>query len=172
MKYILILLAFAGVLVAQGAGHVPVRALTSREGLLSSAINAIHQDGDGLLWIGTEIGLERFDGRDLQPFKAALPDPIVLSLASEGRRLWVGTLRGLAVLEDGDALSFTRLQDMIGLTAGNLITHVRKLEGVGYVTSEKSGSGPSSRTDIAITRQGRAALDAYTEALRNLLNGI
>ena len=78
----------------------------------------------------------------------------------------------LAVLEDGDALSFTRLQDMIGLTAGNLITHVRKLEGVGYVTSEKSGSGPSSRTDIAITRQGRAALDAYTEALRNLLNGI
>jgi hypothetical protein len=32
----------------------------------------------------------------------------------------------LAVLPDGDALSFTRLQDMLGLTPGNLITHLRK----------------------------------------------
>jgi DNA-binding transcriptional ArsR family regulator len=30
----------------------------------------------------------------------------------------------LAALPDGDALSFTRLQDMIGLTPGNLITHL------------------------------------------------
>jgi DNA-binding transcriptional ArsR family regulator len=33
----------------------------------------------------------------------------------------------LAALPDGDALSFTRLQDMIGLTPGNLIIHLRKL---------------------------------------------
>ena len=34
----------------------------------------------------------------------------------------------LAALPDGDTLSFTRLQDMIGLTPGNLIIHLRKLE--------------------------------------------
>ena len=34
----------------------------------------------------------------------------------------------LAALPEGDALSFPRLQDMIGLTPGNLITHLRKLE--------------------------------------------
>jgi len=43
----------------------------------------------------------------------------------------------LAALPDGDALSFTRLQDMIGLTPGNLITHLRKLEDAGYTDTEK-----------------------------------
>jgi len=78
----------------------------------------------------------------------------------------------LAALPDGDALSFTRLQDMIGLTPGNLITHLRKLEDAGYLTSEKTGNGPASRTSVALTYQGRAALDAYTEELRSLLGGL
>jgi hypothetical protein len=34
----------------------------------------------------------------------------------------------LATLRDGDNLSFTRLQELLGLTPGNLITHLRKLE--------------------------------------------
>jgi DNA-binding MarR family transcriptional regulator len=78
----------------------------------------------------------------------------------------------LAALPDGDALSFTRLQDMIGLTAGNLITHLRKLEDASYTASEKTGNGPASRTSVALTPRGRAALDAYTETLRGLLNGL
>jgi DNA-binding transcriptional ArsR family regulator len=78
----------------------------------------------------------------------------------------------LAALPDGDALSFTRLQDMIGLTPGNLITHLRKLEDAGYLTSEKTGNGRASRTSLALTHQGRAALDVYTETLRGLLNGL
>ena len=78
----------------------------------------------------------------------------------------------LAALPDGDTLSFTRLQDMIGLTPGNLITHLRKLEDAGYVSSEKTGNGVASRTSVAITDPGRAALDAYTEALRDLLRGL
>ncbi len=78
----------------------------------------------------------------------------------------------LATLRDGDALSFTRLQDMIRLTPGNLITHLRKLEEAGYVHSEKTGNGVASRTSVALTHRGRAALDAYTEALRELLGGL
>jgi DNA-binding MarR family transcriptional regulator len=78
----------------------------------------------------------------------------------------------LAALPDGDALSFTRLQDMIGLTPGNLITHLRKLEEVDYLTSEKTGSGPASRTAVALTNRGRAALDEYAKTLRGLLNGL
>jgi DNA-binding transcriptional ArsR family regulator len=78
----------------------------------------------------------------------------------------------LATLPVGDALSFTRLQEMIGLTPGNLITHLRKLEDAEYLTSEKTGSGPASRTSMALTHQGRAALDSYTETLRTLLNGL
>jgi len=78
----------------------------------------------------------------------------------------------LAVLPAGDALTFSRLQDMIGLTAGNLITHLRKLEDAGYISSEKTGNGVASRTTVELTRQGRAALEAYTSALRGLLTGL
>jgi len=58
---------------------------------------------------------------------------------------------------------------MIGLTPGNLITHLRKLEDAGYLTSEKTGVGTASRTSVALTSRGRAALEAYTDALRDLL---
>src|SRR5207248_5684158 len=78
----------------------------------------------------------------------------------------------LAALPDGDTLSFTRLQDMIGLTPGNLITHLRKLERAGYVSTEKNGSGVASRTSVALNNRGRAALDTYTAALRDLLAGL
>lgn len=75
----------------------------------------------------------------------------------------------LAALQDGDTLSFTRLQDVIGLTPGNLITHLRKLEDAGYVSSEKSGNGRASLTSVALTRPGRLALENYTAALRDLI---
>jgi DNA-binding MarR family transcriptional regulator len=78
----------------------------------------------------------------------------------------------LAALNDGDTLSFTRLQDMLELTPGNLITHLRKLEEASYVSTEKSGNGVASVTTIALTRRGRVALDTYTRALRDLLAGL
>ena len=59
---------------------------------------------------------------------------------------------------------------MIGLTPGNLITHLRKLEDAGYVDTEKTGSGTSAQTTIALTHDGRAALDRYTTVLRQLLD--
>jgi len=76
----------------------------------------------------------------------------------------------LAALKEGDDLSFTRLQDLLGLTPGNLITHLRKLEDAGYVTTAKSGGGVTARTSVSLTRQGRKSLDAYTAVLRQLLD--
>ena len=78
----------------------------------------------------------------------------------------------LAALPDGASLSFTRLQDILELTPGNLITHLRKLEEAGYLNTETTGNGRASRTTIALTRHGRAALDTYTAALRALLTGL
>jgi DNA-binding MarR family transcriptional regulator len=78
----------------------------------------------------------------------------------------------LAALPDGDALSFTRLQDMIGLTPGNLIIHLRKLEEAGYIASEKTRNGTAPKTTVTLTSQGRAALGTYTQALRRLLGGL
>lgn len=75
----------------------------------------------------------------------------------------------LAALGEGDALSFTRLQELIELTPGNLITHLRRLGEAGYVNSEKTGNGAGSQTSVALTQRGRAALEDYREALRGLL---
>lgn len=75
----------------------------------------------------------------------------------------------LAALAEGDSLVFTRLQDMLELTPGNLITHLRKLEDADYVQSETTGNGRNSRTQIALTTTGRVAFKKYTKALRDLL---
>ncbi len=81
-------------------------------------------------------------------------------------------MAALAALPEGDQLSFKRLQDMLELTPGNLITHLRKLEEVGYLATSKTGSGPTSRTSVALTYDGRDALDSYATTLRGLLNGL
>jgi len=78
----------------------------------------------------------------------------------------------LAALPEGDALSFTRLQDMIGLTPGNLIIHLRKLEEADYIGSKKTSNGSVTITTVALTSHGRKALDAYTQSLRDLLGGL
>jgi DNA-binding MarR family transcriptional regulator len=78
----------------------------------------------------------------------------------------------LAALPGGDTLSFTRLQEMIGLTPGNLITHLRKLEDAGYLSTEKTGNGQASRTSVELTTRGRRALEDYTSALRDLLGAL
>jgi DNA-binding transcriptional ArsR family regulator len=78
----------------------------------------------------------------------------------------------LAALPDGDALSFSRLQHTIGLTPGNLIIHLRKLEEAHYIGSTKTSNGTVSITTVALTRHGRAALGTYTRALRELLGGL
>ncbi|HEY1853289.1 MAG TPA: transcriptional regulator [Solirubrobacterales bacterium] len=78
----------------------------------------------------------------------------------------------LAALPDGDTLSFTRLQEILELTPGNLVTHLRRLEDAGYLASRTTGNGRASRTSIRLTSAGRAALGDYTKTLRGLLDGL
>ncbi|HEY2520946.1 MAG TPA: transcriptional regulator [Streptosporangiaceae bacterium] len=78
----------------------------------------------------------------------------------------------LAALPHGDTLSFTRLQDMLALTPGNLIVQLRKLEEAGYLSSEKTRNGSAQKTTVALTGRGRAALGAYTQALHDLLGDL
>jgi len=73
----------------------------------------------------------------------------------------------LAALPDGDAIRVTRLQDMIGLPPGSLITRLRELGCAGYVRTGKTGDG--AQATASLTREGRAALDRYTAVLRQLL---
>lgn len=75
----------------------------------------------------------------------------------------------LAALADGDSLSFSRLRQLLDMTAGNLITHLRKLEDAGYLLTSKGPDQGGTRTSVHLTRAGRAALEEYSATLRRLL---
>ena len=77
---------------------------TVEDGLLSNRVNAVVQTRDGFLWIGTEEGLLRFDGRHFTPIEF-LPQasPVSVSALAEAPdgALWVGTKAGLARIPSG-----------------------------------------------------------------------
>jgi DNA-binding MarR family transcriptional regulator len=76
----------------------------------------------------------------------------------------------LAALAPGDRVSFSRLQKLLDMTAGNLSTHLRKLEDAGYVAVDKTHAGRTPVTYVWLAPAGRRALEDYTAALRLLLS--
>ncbi|WP_152185833.1 transcriptional regulator [Segeticoccus rhizosphaerae] len=75
----------------------------------------------------------------------------------------------LAGIGADNTLSFARLQQLLDLTAGNLITHLRKLDEGGYVEMAKSRRRGSTETSVHITSAGQAAFDRYRHTLTELL---
>jgi DNA-binding MarR family transcriptional regulator len=78
----------------------------------------------------------------------------------------------LATLADGDRITFPRLQELAGMTAGNLATHLRKLEDAGYVRVTKAYRRRTPVTWLSLTTSGRLALEEYTAALQALLASV
>lgn len=56
-----------------------------------------------------------------------------------------------------------------GLTKGNLSSHLARLEEAGYVEIEKTFRGKIPLTLLRLTRQGKAAFDAYKRSMTGLL---
>lgn len=75
----------------------------------------------------------------------------------------------LATLPPGDQMAFPRLQELLEMTAGNLSTHLRKLEDAEYVEVTKTHQGRTPVTYLALSKRGRRAFEDYTETLRTLL---
>ncbi|MEK7263580.1 MAG: two-component regulator propeller domain-containing protein, partial [Bacteroidota bacterium] len=68
-------------------------------GLSAFAIHAIKQTKDGYIWLGTDVGLIRFDGVEFTTFSSAtvprMSDNSIMSLAEDGNgNLWFAMLRG------------------------------------------------------------------------------
>jgi len=75
----------------------------------------------------------------------------------------------LYVIEKAD---FVFLQNQTGFTAGNLSSHVSKLEDAGYVGVEKRFVGKRPQTLLTLTGAGRAAFDDYRSTMRSVLDGV
>lgn len=92
-------------------------------------------------------------------------DPVI---NAQARLRVVATLSALGA---GDQIAFPKLQKLLDMTAGNLSTHLRKLEDAEYVTVTKTHEGRTPATYISLTPRGRRAFEVYTESLSMLLRG-
>jgi len=97
-----------------GVGHFAHRAWTIGEGVTNAPIHAFAQTPDGYLWLGTPVGLLRFDGVRAVPWRAPdgqhLPDNWINSLlATHDGTLWIGTSGGLASWRDGKLTAYSAL---------------------------------------------------------------
>jgi signal transduction histidine kinase len=115
-----IVVAALVVFAAVGMALEPTTSLSSygrqtwgmENGLPQNTVQALAQTPDGFVWLGTEVGLVRFDGIAFQVFDKnttpALPgnDVRCLLVANDGA-LWIGTSDGLARWKDGAVTSFT-----------------------------------------------------------------
>jgi signal transduction histidine kinase/ligand-binding sensor domain-containing protein len=91
---------------------------TIRDGTLKSVVTTITQTPDGYLWLGTELGIIRFDGVRFVPWQPPagenLPSTYIMKLllARDGR-LWIGTRSGLASWKDGKLLRYPELTGLV-----------------------------------------------------------
>jgi ligand-binding sensor domain-containing protein/signal transduction histidine kinase len=75
--------------------------LSLEQGLSQSVVNVIFQDSKGFLWIGTEDGLNRYDGYSFKVYRPeaegenSLSDRWITSIQEDGKGfIWIGTRQG------------------------------------------------------------------------------
>ena len=96
-------------------------------------------------------------------------EPIVLNeTIHQPTRLRIMTM--LVSQPDGDRLAYGFIQQTLGLTGGNLTTHLRKLEDADYLVMTKEFVDSKPRTWVQATPTGRRAFAAYLSNLERALH--
>ena len=98
---------------------------------------------------------------DLHPLAGI--DPIIHASA----RLMILTY--LYVVEKADYVFLMRL---IGMTWGNLATHLNKLEEAGYIQIQKTYNGKKPQSILSMTEKGRTAFRAYKKSMQQVLDDL
>jgi len=80
-----------------------------------------------------------------------------------------GRLAILSMLAASPELSFTELRGALGMTDGNLTTHIRTLQQAGYVSVTKSFQNNRPLTTCALTAAGRKAFTHYINLLERIV---
>jgi DNA-binding MarR family transcriptional regulator len=80
-----------------------------------------------------------------------------------------GRLALMSMLAASPELSFTELRDALGMTDGNLTTHIRTLQESGYVSVTKSFRKHRPLTTCSLTTVGKAAFAHYINLLERIV---
>jgi signal transduction histidine kinase/ligand-binding sensor domain-containing protein len=151
-------------------------AWTVRDGFSLGNVYAMAQTPDGYLWLGTEVGLFRFDGVDFlrwqPPPGQQLPDKNINSLlVTRDGSLWIGTFSGLVILKDGRLARPPALHDRF---VSSLFEDRKgtvwaaSLERAGRVCAMRGGGAECSGEDGAF---GRAVWAMYEDGFGTLWAG-
>ena len=68
--------------------------------------------------------------------------------------------------------SFQDMKAELGMSDGNLITHLRTLTTAGFVREERDDSGNRPRTTYKLTAAGRKAFTTYIDLLESIVKSI
>ncbi|WP_373055947.1 winged helix-turn-helix domain-containing protein [Zunongwangia sp. H14] len=75
----------------------------------------------------------------------------------------------MSVLMVNDFADFTTLKELLGVTDGNIASHIKALEKQEYVKVEKSFIDRKPNTKYMATQKGRKAFQEHLDALEKLL---
>lgn len=88
------------------AANLEFNYLTNREGLSNSQVNAIMQDNKGIIWVGTQSGLDRYDGFRFKNFfyksldESSIPNNSVDEIQQDAiGNLWIHTDVGYCIYQ-------------------------------------------------------------------------
>ncbi|HEY0899071.1 MAG TPA: two-component regulator propeller domain-containing protein, partial [Sphingobacteriaceae bacterium] len=114
-KFFLLYLCVISLLSAAVAqqGDINFTSLTTKDGLSSNTVNAILKDRYGVMWFGTEDGLDKFDGTNFTVYRKSPGDSTslqsneILALHEDrAGNLWIGTSGGSLSLYDREKDAF------------------------------------------------------------------
>ena len=75
----------------------------------------------------------------------------------------------MSVLMVNESVDFSTLKSLLSLTDGNLASHTRALEELGYIACEKRFVGRKPNTTFRATLQGREAFQEHLAALEQFV---
>jgi len=75
----------------------------------------------------------------------------------------------MSALLVNDKIDFISLKDLLGVTDGNLASHLKNLEKKEYISFEKEFVDRKPNTTYRATKQGQLAFKAHINAIENLL---
>ena len=111
---------------------------TVNDGLSSATVFDMAQDEQGALWVGTQLGLCRFNGQDFRSFGVidGLPGNSVYKVRPDDQgRLWLATFSGVGYWKDG---AYTGIDFEEPLAPGDRLTSFAVApDGTYYFTSKR-----------------------------------